>query len=415
MSSTTGLPNYFADGPTLVGGVSRSPLGAKEIMQLPIAEVVCCQHVNAVLGLLSKHTHDRFRLVILDESDPDASCFSRSCKDIGEIRLTTGLLSLACALAARCAVIMDQHNFLVPWMPQFAREPGSHESLPTSLSFGRFKLGDGKREVTGLTDDSVNELAAMVGQDFHLWRNTVRLASTVIEFLVLHEMGHFDALHDEVLRVNKAKVSLAVQRVFEHQADIFSIRLMLALGILRPVGGPQGALVPANRTGTNILAYLGASVALSMITLLRARDPTNPKVDSMELIRSVKGHHPLPTTRLVVADRIIQIELKDHVGRNVIWPGSGEMEAITLKGMAQNTMFLGLTTLSRDWQTAVNAMNPQKPTPTNVMYWLQDDEKDVNAATDCLASNPGELANSLIKSATTTSESAEFSTIYSEG
>jgi len=409
------MPNneasYFYEAVVTRGGQERQSLGQKGIMRLPIVEMVCCRHVNSVLGMLREHTQDRFRLVILDDRLPDASCYSRSAAGIGEIRLTTGILSLAAVLAARCAVIMEANNFLLPWMPALARESSAAEALPHSLWFGDFDLSDAKRDVTALDDENISELADELTADIHLVRNTSRIASAAIEFLVLHEMGHFDAQHDEIKRTNKANVGVSVQRVFEHQADIFAVRLMLALGMMRPIG-EQGPLIPNNvkyRQSNNLLAYLGSSLVMTFVTLLRSREPNG--MGTVELIRSVKGEHPLPTTRLLIADGQVQIELKDPLGRQAIWPGSGETEAITLKGMTMNTLFLALTTLATNWRTAVNTIDPRKPLPTNVRYWLED-EVDLSDAKDSLQPDAVQLAMKLVKQASGQFPSDDFSVVY---
>lgn len=365
---------YFQEEPVLVRGSMVAPLKRSQIWTLPPAEMVCCDHVNSVLGMVRMHTSDRYRLVALSAAVPEATCFSTKSDGIGEIRFTTGLISLICTLAARCALIMEEHNFLLGWMPALARDSVGKQPLSFRLAFGEFELSDAKRQSTSLNNYDIELLEESISADLHLLRNTVRVASAAAEFIVLHELGHFDAKHDDIKRKWRSEVDVSVQRVFEHQADIFAVRLMLALGMLRPVGD-EGPLVPSNlkvRQGTNILAYLGSSLALTIITLLRASEPTDGTKSSIELIRSVKGEHPLPTTRLIVADGQIQRELKEADGYAAIWPGSGEMEALTLRAMTQQTLFLALTTLNADWRKSINTIVPGKPLPLNVRYWIED-------------------------------------------
>jgi len=409
MTSAATQPNYFLEGPVSFHGVEKPALGLSAVSQLPIAEQFCCLHLNSLLALLQQPTLDRFRLVVVNDPVPDATCFSRSKDDLGEIRLTTGLLSLVCILAARCAVIMDRSGYLVPWMPFLARPQAPTQTLPAPIEFGAFTLSDGKQAATSLTSRSIEELQTLIQSDTHIFRSTIMLASAAMEFFALHEMGHFDAMHDEVKRLQRVTDlsaigqwggplhnSISVQRVYEHLADIFAVRLMVALGIMRPIG-EHGARTPTeskSRTGLKILAYLGASLALSAVTLLRSKEPQSREV--IELIRSIKGEHPLPTTRLLLANEQIQLELQDAVGRNALWPGSTKMEAITLEGMVPNTMFLALTTLSDNWLSAVNRFDPGKPTDPNISYWLKDDE-DLNVSLNHLTPENVALAMNLMK------------------
>lgn len=408
------ISSYFQSGQVTVGAGTQYALSIGDVGRLPFVEMVCCRHIDSVLGMLRVHTGDRFRLILLDNQLPDASCFSRSAADIGEIRLTTGLLSLACVLAARCAIIINGTNFLLPWLPAFARTTTKVDALRKPIFFGDFSLSDAKREATDLMQEDASGLADKISEDIHLLRTTVSIASTAIEYLVLHEMGHFDARHDDIKRTSKSQVGVTVQRVFEHQADIFAVRLMLALGIMRPIGndGPQIPKDIKYRQGNNILAYLGASLSMAFITLLRSKEPTGQKV--IELIRSVKGEHPLPTTRLLIADAQIQIELESWISRRAIWPGSGKLEAIALKGMTRITLFLALSTLSAEWRLAVNTIDPNKPLPPNLLYWLED-EADLNDAEDSLRSDAITVAMKLVKEANVSSVASEFSVIYRDG
>lgn len=402
--------SYFLEEPVLVRGSVVAPLTRNQLWELPPAEAICCSHVSAVLGMLRAHTGDRYRLVALGATAPDATCFSKQPGGTGEIRFTTGLLSLICTLAARCALIMEEHKFLINWMPAFARDAVEKQPLGFPFAFGEFELSESKRQSANLTPVEIEYVEQSLASDLHLLRNTARIASAAMEFVVLHELGHFDAKHDDIKRKWRTQVDVAVQRVFEHQADIFAVRLMLALGMLRPVGD-EGPLVPSDvkvRQGNNILAYLGSSLALTIITLLRAAEPAAGNQSSVELIRSVKGEHPLPTTRLIVADAQVQRELKEPEGHAAIWPGSGEMEAVTLRAMTMQTLFLALTTLNAEWRKSINTFVPGRPLPLNIRYWIED-SGDLKEADESLQPAAVARAMQLVRQAAGVTGAAEVS------
>ncbi|MGX1319645.1 hypothetical protein AB7M17_003098 [Bradyrhizobium sp. USDA 377] len=369
-----------------VGGASNPCLPA-HAEQLSIIEQACCRHLDNMLWRLRPNTRDRFWFFLTDNPVPGASAYSEGKDKVGEVRLTTGLLAALIALSARAAIIIDRSGSFVPWMPTFART-GNLGGLNRPFDgLKPFALSEPKRRATGFSNQEFEEISRKVGEDPLLLVNTLKLACAAIEFAVLHELGHFDAGHDEAIRVQQGKVNPAkgyehfsfrrdirVQRVFEHQADIFALRLMIATATFRPNHYDDPDLIPEPsdqlRTEANISAYIGASLNFALAALLRANDP-GPG-EEIDLARSARGEHPPPITRLKIADAQVRLELADAKIGKQLWPNAPDMVEAILQGMTFHTMFLAMTTLSRSWQTAINTMNPESPT-INLKFAFEDD------------------------------------------
>ncbi|KFB75869.1 MAG: hypothetical protein AW06_003036 [Candidatus Accumulibacter cognatus] len=389
----------FLEAPVSVSGIAKTPIAFAELEKLPPLTQLACQHVNAQLVLLRAQTHDRFRLVLLHDPTPSVGCHSRSRSSVGEIRLTTGAVALATCLAARCSIVIEQTGHLKAWMPQLARPSAPEPSLSFSVPFGVFQLSEAKRRTCSLTVGDVSDLEDEISKDVHLLRMTASLASTILEFLVLHEVGHFDALHDEARRMGPLNIKM--QRYFEHQADIFAIRLMLHMALIRPLKDPADARTSREqgvRTGINIQSYLGASLAMALITLMRAREPSTEY--ALQLLESAKGEHPMPTTRIMLANEVIRSELRTSEGRAAIWPGSGELEEATLRGMVYLVMFVAIATINRDWRTSVNRSGPMGEVPSTVRFWL-DGHHELTKALEEVDWNAAAQAMELVRKAGT--------------
>jgi hypothetical protein len=358
--------SYFIQGKS----IANPSVSSVQPCDAPISNIEyrCCCHIDNILWRLRKHTKERFWLFLVVDSVPDAFAYSEKRKGIGEIRLTTGLLTGLAILAARVAIIQaDSQIFDQHWLPSFyARLYGNSDFD----GFSTFDLNLTKVNATGLDRHGIHELNLRLLTDSSVFVNTIKLASAAIEFAVFHEIGHFDAGHDEAGRLQRHlkktmgvklpsefQSSLDVQRIFEHQADIFALRLMLTLAPSRPVLGDIESHQFGNselRLETNICSYIGMSLNLALATLMRTDDP--PPGEEIKLLSKPMGEHPLHTTRLTIADAAIRNELANPKARKIIWPDGPEMSEIILAGMAFHTLSLALASVSKSWNTKATFM-----------------------------------------------------------
>jgi len=397
VSPTPGAPHCFHEKPVSVDEILRTPIPFASLDTLPLIGATACHHADSVLMLLRPQTADRFRLVILPDESVSVHCFSEGLGSVGEIRITTGALSFATVMAARCAIVIESTGQLQGWLKHLTRDKQTGTNTQVLIRFGAFLLSEAKRRAIKLSLDDVTALEAEVAADVQLLRLTTSLACGVVEFLVLHEMGHFDAFHDEALR--SGRISLKLQRQFEHQADIFALRLMLCLGLIRPfenLNQPSCTDMPV-RTGINVESYLCASLAMAMIAVQRAPDPL-PDMFFLPLIENAKGEHPMPTTRIMLADGVIRQELQTRAGLQAIWPGAGDIELAILQGMAYNTMFVAVAVTNPNWRNATNQSGPNGESPSNVVAWLNG-KHELGSAMEAIDWEASALASEIARSA----------------
>jgi hypothetical protein len=166
---------------------------------------------------------------------------------------------------------------------------------------------------------------------------------------------------------------------------------MIALAPVRPhVENPE-PWHERLRQENNIVSYIAASLNFALATMLRSNEPGVKK--DIRLIRSVRGEHPLPTTRLTIADRQVRIELDDPEIRDRLWPNAPDQASIILQGMVFHATFLALDTISRSWRDGVDQSRTGALAP-NLEYALRDD--DLNESLEYLNATNLEKASAVM-------------------
>ena len=360
---------------------------------LGLLERAQSSHLNAILWGLRPHTRDRCWIVLADTDVPMAELFVKERDGIAEIRVSRGTLALLSILAARAAVTIGERKFLSGLMPSYAAGSGivaEKERFGDFDGFAPFSLPEDWQAATACLDQT--ELANLTDElrkDRETLARAMRLAAAAGEFLVLHEMGHVDAGHDQVPEVLRARRDdpessldmigwrLAHGRYMEHQADIFALRLQIHFSSLRPADflfremqAPPGDL----RNENNYAAYVGAALNLALVTLLRAERP--PKGEDVLLQRRLRAEHPLPTTRLRVADAVVRSEFQNPDVREMGWPEAPEMLDAIQQSVALWAMQLALSTITCKWRTAVDSFAEGEMNPS-LEFVLPGSEEDL--------------------------------------